>query len=107
MTRINIYRRGGSCIGINISGHSGYDEEGKDIICAAISSLSINFVNSVEKLTDDTYDLSTDESRGYIDFVFNSKISPESRVLLDSLILGVKSLSEENKEYVSYQYKEV
>jgi hypothetical protein len=32
---------------IKISGHSGYDEIGKDIVCASISSICITTVNAI------------------------------------------------------------
>lgn len=36
--------------GFQIKGHSGYAEEGSDIICAAVSVLAINTVNALEQL---------------------------------------------------------
>lgn len=36
--------------GFEIQGHSGYAEEGADIICSAVSALAINTANSLEKL---------------------------------------------------------
>ena len=35
---------------INISGHSGYDTIGKDIVCSAVSSSFILTVNLLDKL---------------------------------------------------------
>ena len=35
---------------INISGHSGYDTIGKDIVCSSVSSSLIVTVNLLEKL---------------------------------------------------------
>ena len=38
MTKIEFFNRDGRINGFAVSGHSGYAEEGGDIICAAISS---------------------------------------------------------------------
>ena len=38
---------------MEVKGHAGYDEYGKDIVCAAVSVLTVNMANSVEKFTDD------------------------------------------------------
>ena len=38
MTKIEIFRKNQSIVGYKASGHSGYAEEGSDIICASIST---------------------------------------------------------------------
>ena len=38
--------------GFDMSGHAGYDDIGKDIVCAAVSVLVINTLNSIERFTD-------------------------------------------------------
>ena len=45
-------RREGKYAGVRITGHSGYAEEGSDIVCAAASSLAVTCVNSLESLLD-------------------------------------------------------
>ena len=42
--------------GIVMEGHAGYAQEGEDIICAAVSALSLNFFNSVETFTEDEFE---------------------------------------------------
>ena len=39
MTRCEFFREGDRLTGFSISGHSGYDEAGKDIICAYITGV--------------------------------------------------------------------
>ena len=45
---------------ITITGHAGYAEPGKDIVCAAVSALTQAFIASIEELTQDKikYDIS-------------------------------------------------
>ena len=38
MTRVEIFNHDGRINGFSVSGHSGYAEEGSDIVCAAVSS---------------------------------------------------------------------
>ena len=40
MTKIEIFKKEGIIQGFVVSGHSGYADEGYDIVCSAISSLS-------------------------------------------------------------------
>ena len=39
----------GELRGAEITGHAGSGEYGFDVVCASVSTLAINFVNSVEK----------------------------------------------------------
>ena len=95
------------CKGFKLSGHAGYAESGKDIVCAAVSALVINFINSVEKLTDDKFSLKQNEKKGLMDFDFSGDISNESKVLMDSLVLGITEIQNENKKYIQIIFKEV
>ena len=95
--------------GIEIKGHAGYGEYGQDIICAAASILSTNLVNSIEELTNDKISYSVDEDTGFLSMSFNDKqISSESKLLVDSFILGIDSIRESYGDtYIKISYKEV
>ena len=51
MTTVKLIKKGDSAIGFDVSGHSGYAENGSDIICAAVSSA----VSFAETLINDSY----------------------------------------------------
>ena len=56
MTYITFYQDSdGVVTGFDTSGHAGYAKQGEDIICAAISALVINAVNSIEEFTEDAF----------------------------------------------------
>ena len=42
MTKVTIFKQQGLYKGFEVSGHSGYADAGEDIVCAAISALTIN-----------------------------------------------------------------
>ena len=48
MICITVTESDGEYISVESNGHAGYAEEGQDIICAAVSALIVNTVNSVE-----------------------------------------------------------
>ena len=95
--------------GFSLVGHAGYAESGSDIVCAAVSMLSTNTVNSVENLTDDEITCNVDEDTGLLTMSFCGKtISNESKLLVDSLILGLESVRESYGDtYIKISYKEV
>ena len=47
MIEVTIFKSSGSYKSLNVNGHAGYSEYGSDIICASISALVINFINSM------------------------------------------------------------
>ncbi len=107
MTKITIYCKNGTYTGFCMRGHSGYAEEGADIVCAGISVLAINFVNSIEQFTSDEYSQFEHEEEGMIEFEFGDTISNEAELLMKSFILGLEQLEKEYKDFISLDYKEV
>ena len=54
MTTVTIYQtKNGIYKGFELSGHAGYAKNGADIVCAAISMLTTNTINSIETFTDE------------------------------------------------------
>jgi uncharacterized protein YsxB (DUF464 family) len=107
MTSITVYKANDLYIGFKVSGHSGCEESGKDIVCAGISALTINFINSVEEFMDDRFVCSSNEADGMIEFKFEEQPSKESQVLLDSLVFGFENLANDYKEFISLEFREV
>ena len=93
---------------IDIAGHAGYAESGHDIICAAVSSLALNMYNSVETFTEDAFEGSVEEDTGRFRFRFTEDISLESKLLMNSLVLGLENIqSEYGKQYIIIRFEEV
>ena len=69
---------------------------GKDIVCAAVSVLTVNMANSVEKFTDDGFEGTVWMKRQVsLIFHFTGTVSAESKLLMDSLILGLTDIADE------------
>ena len=80
--------------GFVLNGHAGYARHGKDIVCAAVSMLAINTVNSVETLTKDEFEVEQGES-GELSFHFTKEPSKEGQALIDALRIGLESVEAE------------
>ena len=109
MIRVNVFSDSeGNTRKIELKGHAGYDDYGKDIVCASASALVLNMANSVEQFTDDGFDGNVEEETGHFTFRFTGDISKESKLLMDSLILGLKNIEEAyGDEYIKIRFKEV
>ena len=87
-----------SVTGFASEGHAGFAKHGKDIVCAAVSALVMNTMNSIHSFTSDVFHYNEDEKKGVIDFRIVSEPSPETRLFLKSLLLGLQSIQEEYGE---------
>lgn len=89
-------------------GHAEYADPGEDIVCAAVSALVINTVNSIEHLVHDEFDLVTEQKSGLVDFSLKAGYSRESLLLLQSLVLGLQGIQKNyGTEYMMLIFKEV
>ena len=109
MTEITIYRNENHDVeGFTCSGHAGYSEFGSDIVCASISVLVINTINSIETFTSVAYVCEADEETGDIDFRFTEEISSDASLLIESMILGLREIQNEyGKKFLILDFKEV
>ena len=77
---------------VTILGHALYDDYGKDIVCAGVSALVLNTINSIEEFTEDKFSCAQEEKSGLVEFVIVSEVSKEASLLMDSLFLGLMNI---------------
>ena len=69
MTNIKLYaRKGGDIFGMQVKGHAGFGVRGTDVVCASVSILVINTINSIQKLTSDKCNEKVNARKATIDF---------------------------------------
>ncbi|MBQ7336790.1 MAG: ribosomal-processing cysteine protease Prp [Clostridia bacterium] len=66
MTKIVFFRSGGVFYGFEEQGHAGYGEAGDDILCAAISSMTMFLINTIEVAYASKVDYSIDDGAARI-----------------------------------------
>lgn len=74
MTKIVFFRSGGTFYGFRETGHTGYGESGNDVLCAALSAMTMLIINSVNVVFDAELDYNVDEGA--------TKISVQSKSAL-------------------------
>ncbi len=95
-------------IGFKCIGHAGFAKYGEDIVCASVSILVINTINSVEELLKESFQCIQDEEKGLIDFRFEHIPSRQAKLLLDSMILGLNEVEKQyGKKYILLKFEEV
>ena len=110
MTQITFYRTTtGEYRGFTCDGHAGYANYGEDIVCASISVLVINTINSLEQITGEQMQVETDEDAGLIRCSFvNQPLKETSKALMDSLVLGLTQIEKQyGKKHCKLTFEEV
>lgn len=83
--------------GITIDGHAGYAEVGKDIVCAGVTALTENMIDSIESLTKD--EIQYEISPGRVDIHYKN-LSEYGKLLVDSFFLGICDIEQDFPENV-------
>ena len=102
----------GDICGFEVTGHSGYSEEGSDIICSAVSILVINTVNSIEEFIGEEMDADANEKSGGFLKVSFPRIqeggkNPEVELLMKVLEKGFADMETEYGDFIKVVTKEV
>ena len=90
-------------------GHAEYAKPGKpDILCAAVSALTIGTINSLEELAGEKLTIAQNEETGFLPCDFKSVLQEKSVFLLDSMVFSLENLSREyGVRYLQVKFEEV
>jgi uncharacterized protein YsxB (DUF464 family) len=82
---------------ITIKGHAGYDDKGKDIVCASVSSIVITTINGIIEINPDAIDYSDLDNEIIIRKLKEDEIVNK---LLNNMILLLENLEKDYKDYI-------
>lgn len=83
--------------GITISGHAGFAESGKDIVCAGVSALTQTLVKATGDLTADKIECEISPGRADIHY---RDLSEAGKLLVDSFFIGICLIADEFPDHV-------
>jgi uncharacterized protein YsxB (DUF464 family) len=93
--------------GFQVLGHADSVDEGADLVCCSVSVLTINLVNSLERFTEDEFEMEQEEESGLIRVQFDAPLSEKADLLMRSYVLGVESIAEGYDIWLKVITKEV
>ncbi len=74
---------------------------GEQLLCAAVSALTLNTVNSIDVIANEDYFCDFDEAGGFLELqvisLKDNKKAHNASLFLESLLLGLQSLEIEHK----------
>ncbi len=109
MIRVTLFKRDKGYIGFEVKGHARFADYGKDIVCASVSILTQNCINSLGDVLKAKVDFKQEDD-GYARIYVLDKdeeILDKASLLIESMNHGLTWLSDTYPKYVTTTSKEV
>ncbi|MDM7525531.1 ribosomal-processing cysteine protease Prp [Lacticaseibacillus paracasei] len=102
----------GDIVSFSLTGHADAGKTGKDIVCAAVSAVSIGAVNGIEGLAWFEPDVIADEVHGgHLQMAIKTAITGEqlhiSQILLENLLLELQSIQDQYPDRLTITTKQL
>ena len=109
MTNIKIIRENENIIGVECSGHTGFADYGRDIVCAGVSCIVQTAVLGIQKLTDINCKVVTDKKTGYLKLEINdiekTKSLNDTQIILKTMLCGLEDLQKQYPKNIKLEDK--
>lgn len=91
---------------IIVSGHAGFADHGEDIVCAAVSVLTISILNGLTEIVG-RKDLGEVIEEGYVHFfipqVDDEPMKMKTDTLISTYLLGIRGIKEAYGDYIQFE----
>ena len=106
MTRAVFWEEDGRYIGFDISGHSMRAEAGSDIVCAAVSAMTMLVVNTIREVYGTKAKVFSDTHRAVVSFMLEES-DGHSSGLIGSFLTELQAVAQDYPENLSISVKNI
>lgn len=111
MTKIQINKKNNLIVGFVLTGHTQKDIYGKDVLCAAISTLTQSTCLGILKVLNVPAKYEKNEKKGFLKLdltICDQKQIEKSQVLLETMLKSIEDISVGNEKYMKVEvYDEI
>ncbi|CAM2844305.1 ribosomal-processing cysteine protease Prp [Hathewaya histolytica] len=108
MITANFKRKHNKIFSFKISGHAGYKDPGYDIVCSAVSAISLSIANGITDILYIEPLINTGDGLLSLDLSHVSCDQIEKcQILLETMLLGIKTVENEYGKYIKVVEEEV
>lgn len=98
----------GNIVSAKLSGHAGASDDGYDMICSAVSAISITIANGITEIIKVKPEIKLKDGFLSLDLSNLSKEDlKECQILLKTMLLGLKNIEINYSEYINVETEEV
>ena len=109
MINITIVKKNQRIITIEATGHSGYAEEGSDIVCSAVSTLMQNMANGLTEVVKANAKVIVDEEIPHLSVTLCEEDSEKlkyAQMLMQTTILSLKEVAKGYGKFIKIKEKQ-
>lgn len=104
MTKITIFKKEGKIWSYQVKGHSGYAEEGKDIVCSAISTAAQMTLLGLKEVV--KVDLESDIQDGYMQVkVLKSFEDEKVQILMETFEKTIEGFAKDYAKFIKVEVR--
>lgn len=109
MTKVTLFRQNGRICGFSTKGHSGFAEEGEDIVCSAVSALTQTAVMGITELL--KLSVAVEIKDAWLYCMLERNIAEadwqKAELILETMALGLCSIADSYSDYLKIIDREV
>lgn len=110
MLEVRFLRKSGKLIAYTFDGHAGYEDYGRDIVCAAVTAQCMMIYNGIDEILKIPNRLDMDNDGGYFSMSIDKASSlekEEAQVLMETLKMGIEAIVQQYGDYIKLIEEEV
>ena len=108
MIKVNFEKSLGKLVSFQVSGHAGFDEYNRDIVCSAVSVLTYAIINGITEVVKISADYEVRDGFSTLSLNKQSLEDIEKcQVLMETMLLGIKSMEIQYGKYITLKMEEV
>ncbi|WP_164216359.1 ribosomal-processing cysteine protease Prp [Virgibacillus sp. YIM 98842] len=104
MIKATVFRSGNEITAFELTGHAESGPYGFDLVCAAVSAVSIGTVNAASVLTETDLEVKQGDEGGYLYVRIPDSVSEEHmgklQLLFEGMVISLKSIEEEYSKFI-------
>lgn len=108
MIKVLFKKKLSNIISVKISDHADSVDEGYDMVCSAVSAVSLTIANGITEVVKVNPQLSLED--GFLSMDFSNlsyECMEKCQVLLETLLIGLKSIEISYGDYINIEIEEV
>ena len=96
MINIRANRKDGKIVYLSVEGHADYKEEGSDIVCSAVSAISVGGINALSQPKEFVLKV----EKGNVEISVKGKVNQHDYEVLETMLTQLKTVEESYSKYI-------
>ncbi len=88
---------------MSVKGHAGYDEAGKDLVCAGVSSIMFGLLNALDEMSENAVEISVHDRIE----IRTDSMDPILQTILKTGMIQLKTVEESYPDFIKIKIQEV